>query len=89
MLRANVLMVVDKYEQFRLSHKCHRFFPPSTRIKPDMLHVSMHTNSHVHNCSERFIENIYVLPFVVVSVGKQVRTGAEYGNKQLCYSQSW
>jgi len=29
-----------------------------------------------------FIENIYVVPFVLVFVGKQVRTGAEYGNKQ-------
>jgi len=30
-----------------------------------------------------FIENIYVVPFVLVYVGKQVRIGAEYGNKQL------
>ena len=81
-LRVNVLTAVDKYEQLRLGHKCHRLFPPSTRIKPDILHVSMHTNSHVNNCSESFIENNYVFPLVLVYVGNQVWTGTEYGNKQ-------
>ena len=82
MLRVNILTAVDKYEQLRLGHKCHRLFTPSTRIKPDMLHVSMNTNSHVNNCSGNFIENVYIFPLVLVYVGKQVWPAAEYGNKQ-------